>query len=639
MPKLRRHIYLSAIVLLLSSCIYDEMQEGGQTVPSTNEEQKPVAPQPIQLSATLLDARTRAADGENEGNFALETPVTVSVDGNNYSYKTDAASTSNPLDCQDAVPPYFPIDGSSVRIMAYYPSTMQYATTVRTFTVAHDQSQTAAGTANYKASDLMVGLPKADFADASSVSLIDGSGFGRKVKPTSLSIPLEFEHKMVKIRLNTTNNGATVRKVEMTGIKRSIDFNPSDTTFQNLALATGDTDAAANSVIMYEDATGSTSNVVCTALIPKQDLTSGTPFITVTTASGTPLVYKLPENYYFAPGKQYRFNVNINDYEITATSDVTDWDDDTSFNMGDGLAVRKNIKMNPLWYVAEYNMTNTVSATTLTMGNADDQGYYYNWEDAMTKFSTSTDSKLNYYTGNKVIQGVEGTWHLPTVYEFNSILPLTITPISFVEEDLNHNFSNIVGSDNSSAEFNKTVTLCFGFNETTKGNLTEVSYWYRKDANTYYAVRYCGQDYCSVWKYERSGTASATTHVVLTITCKLLCYKLSTSDAARIYGSSESKWEAEFGELDFTNHGIDITHGAVQRKFCGLGYRYQASASGPNYDTSAGNGWYWTATLGYRRGNTEITNGNHLWFAESGEHLYHASNMGYGFTIRLFRDN
>ncbi len=621
MPKLRRHIYLSAIVLLLSSCIYDEMQEDGQTVPSTNEEQKPVAPQPIQLSATLLDARTRAADGENEGNFALETPVTVSVDGNNYSYKTDATSTSNPLDCQDAVPPYFPIDGSSVRIMAYYPSTMQYATTVRTFTVAHDQSQTAAGTANYKASDLMVGLPKADFADASSVSLIDGSDFGRKVKPTSLSIPLEFEHKMVKIRLNTTNNGATVRKVEMTGIKRSIDFNPSDTTFQNLATATDDTDATENFVIMYEDATGSTSNVVCTALIPKQDLTSGTPFITVTTASGTPLVYKLPENYYFAPGKQYRFNVNINDYEITATSDVTDWDDDTSFNMGDGLAVLSPIMKNPLWYVAKYNLN---SDATFNKASSTSQGYLFSWNQAMnlgyTKLTTTYDGYDLPNTRKTVGNGESGaTWHIPTHLEYHSIMP--------------HD-ANLIGGYTANSVVTE-VACTFGYNNDTKYGVGNSSNPSSPTGNTYkafwgawsnpvmYAIRFLDTDYCSVWRYKwyDSGTTTAR----LEISAKLIP-KISSSETtllASLLNSLSSETE------DYWTENED--RGAVQRSFYCCGCNTSGSGSAPGSAYSKSCGYHWSTTLG---GSAPY----HLHFNFNAINMFMYQYYEY-FAVRLFRDN
>ena len=522
----------------------------------------------------------------------------VAVDGTNYSHTASAASTA--MTCNAATKPYFPVNGSSVRIMAYYPSTMQYATTVRTFTVAHDQSQTAAGTANYKASDLMVGLPKADFADASSVSLIDGSGFGRKVKPTSLSIPLEFEHKMVKIRLNTTNNGATVRKVEMTGIKRSIDFNPSDTTFQNLALATGDTDAAANSVIMYEDATGSTSNVVCTALIPKQDLTSGTPFITVTTASGTPLVYKLPENYYFAPGKQYRFNVNINDYEITATSDVTDWDDDTSFNMGDGLAVRKNIKMNPLWYVAEYNMTGAT-----TMGTTINTGSYYSWNEAMVLFSEtkSAEAYEDYRAGNIVITNSNDnkTYHMPIGAEWRSIIPTSELVQNNRETIIN--FSGL----RTSSEITK-----FGFDERTKNTgIWDVSYWVKKSSAEIHAIRYIGTAFCSAWKYVISGSQQ-------TIYATLID-QIAPEDAADFYDN-------KFNNVIF---GDDETNLAVRRDFYNLGYK-SGTVSSVAYTH------YWSTS------NSKFDDNYKL-------QVYIGSNnficYGYGpisttsFCVRLFRDN
>lgn len=361
MLKFRRHIALLAAALLLSSCIYDEMQEGSQPVPEKPVVQTACEPMSIQLSAVFEGSSTRAADGTNDGNFALATPVTVSVDGANYNYKTAATSVSDPMDCQDAVSPHFPVSGNSVHIVAYYPSSITYDATVQTFTVAHDQSQTTTGTDNYKASDLMVGLPKTDFEDDESPanSLIEGTGFARKVKYTTKTIPLEFEHRMAKIRIKCTTNGATVNKVEMTGIKRSIDFNSSDNTFSNLALATGGPDASANTVIMYDDATGSSANFYCAAVIPTQTLAANTAFITITTASNTPFVYKLPDAYTFASGTQYNFNVNINENEILVTSSITPWGTDDV--IGDMTQV-ETASYTPLTIEAmENNLTVTIS--------------------------------------------------------------------------------------------------------------------------------------------------------------------------------------------------------------------------------------------------------------------------------------
>lgn len=618
MLTLRRHITLLATAMLLSSCIYDEMQEGGQPVPATPEEQETPQPQTIQLSATLVGARTRADDGTNDGNFALETPITVSVDGTNYNYKTDATSISNPMVCQDATPPYFPVNGSSVRIVAFYPSTVSYSTTAQTFTVAHDQSQTATGTDNYKASDLMVGLPKADFVDDATPtpnSLIDGTGYTRKVKPTSKQIPLEFEHKMVKIRLHTTNNGATVKKVEMKGIKRSIEFNPSDFTFTNLALATDDTDAAANTVIMYDNSSGSAADVTCTALIPKQDLAATTEFITVTTQSGVPLVYKLPEAYYFGPGKQYFFNVNINDYEITVTSSVYDWDDaveGTDFTHGDGLAMTKSIKMNPLWYVAEGNMTNAVNATTLTMGGTN-EGRFYSFTDALSTFTDQNSGYDTYQYGGKIISGQDGTWHLPVHTEWLGIVPVE-DPSDLFDIDTNNGGTPVTGP-----------TVKFGYNADTKVNgEIDKSYWWKKSATVLRAIRFIGTNYCSAWLYERLGGWSQSNYGYYRISATLIDDVYDISDASAAI--SDEKWSTY-------TFGNDDSKYAVQRVFYARGYNNSGTSTSANYVIGT--------HCGYRSA-TPIESKAWFFYFSSAYILnqYNAGNANsLGFCVRLFRDN
>lgn len=637
--------------MLLSSCIYDEMQEGGQPVPATPEEQETPQPQTIQLSATLVGARTRAADGTNDGNFALETPITVSVDGTNYNYKTDATSISNPMVCQDATPPYFPVNGSSVRIVAFYPSAVSYSTTAQTFTVAHDQSQTATGTDNYKASDLMVGLPKADFVDDATPmpnSLIDGTGYTRKVKPTSKQIPLEFEHKMVKIRLHTTNNGATVKKVEMKGIKRSIDFNPSDSTFTNLSLATDDTDAAANTVIMYDDPSGSTADVTCTALIPKQDLAATTEFITVTTQSGVPLVYKLPEAYYFGPGKQYFFNVNINDYEITVTSSVYDWDDDDDANIdhGDGLAMKRSARYNPLWYVAKKNITSTKTDGKWTFAaNELAAGNYYVWHNGMVNFANYTpvgdhDQGYNGWTACGIeVYGEIATWHLPTQQEWLSIIPLS-----------NYYYDNIFSSSSPTKETIIEEHACtFGYPD-ARTPQTYKAYWSDYNAGspsvaagTRYAIRFLNTPYCSVWKYEYvSGSPDK-----LVVSSKLIDI-MSDENTDENKALLKSKLDEAINAVaSYWNE--DEGNGSIQRSFGANGYQNTNS-------TLTANGYhgYFLSTTWGLTGNGSLFQGYtwnsntdyyyELWFyyelARGGFGLYVGPvNETTAKSVRLFRDN
>ena len=305
------------------------------------------------------------------------------------------------------------------------------------------------------------------------------------------------------------------------------------------------------------------------------------------------------------------------------------------------------IKMNPLWYVAEYNMTNSHTSSTLTMGSTMTQAYYYTWAHAMARFSNNSNSKIAYYWGNKTISGQTGTWHLPTVYEMNSIIPSCIDPTIAHNNATGATYISlheIAGSDGGGASFNYSVKLSFGYNDVTKGTnstyMTESSFWYRKTSRELYAVRYCGTNFCSIWKYERTGSSSSNT-LVLTITSKLIGTALTTDEASDTYGTDESKWTAEFENLEFTdaNHNIDLTNGAVRRSFYGGGDAGESGQSAAS-NSDKGKGWYWTATEGRNKDNTASSNANHLYFYEEGViATAHGSGKSWGFPVRLFRDN
>ena len=364
--------------------------------------------------------------------------------------------------------------------------------------------------------------------------------------------------------------------------------------------------------------------------------------------------YKLPTGgQTFEAGKQYNYTITVGNKGITVTSNITDWTDaadGTDFTHGDGLAVLKDIKMNPLWYVALYNMTNAQNASTLTMASSINAGYYYSAEDAIKTFSNDAGaSQTAYYKGNKTISGVDGKWHLPTAYEYNSIVPGCVNATTAHNNTPGveyYTITNIVGSDGASGLYpNYSVYLSFGYNDITKGiggsYMQENSYWYRKTAREIYAVRYCGTNYCSIWKYERTGNSSSNS-LILTITCKLLVTTLTTDQANSIYGSDESKWSAEFENLDLTssNSYIDITNGAVRRQFYGLGNRASTVGSGstPSDNGDKGTGWYYSATLGTLNNTTQSA--NVMWFRDDTEFaVCHGSSPGFGFNVRLFRDN
>ena len=295
-------------MMLLTSCTHEEVQEVGRIVSIR------LVTDSMEVEQPVNDLTTRAADGiNNNATFIFPADFSVSVDGNNFIY----TANDNVNNMTSSAPASYPIDNSSVQVLAFYPAFgMHYSTTPQTFTVAQNQSQTSLGTDNYRVSDLMYGVPKSDFAH------LDGSG---KVEPTDDPVPLVFEHKMVKIRIDVTTNGATVKGITMKNVKRSIDFNTVDATFSNLATAA---DGLGDNVIMYKNTAGTSTNFTCTALIPTQSLAADTAFIDVVIdaqPSDLTFTYKLHEAASFDPGKQYIYNLAVTMDGVEVSCSIANW--------------------------------------------------------------------------------------------------------------------------------------------------------------------------------------------------------------------------------------------------------------------------------------------------------------------------
>ena len=263
-----------------------------------------------------------------------------------------------------------------------------------------------------------------------------------------------------------------------------------------------------------------------------------------------------------------------------------------------------DVTMNPLWYVAQYNMT---SATA--MASIDNAGYFCNWSTAMTNFAASSTSYSSYTNASKSISGQSGTWHLPVQAEWHSIVP-----------GANTNIWGYVSSSSTTAYKSAYITPKWGYNSTTKAGVSESSWFKYVSATELHAIRFLGTDYCSAWKWEWSGST-------LTISATLIGSVANSESAASAWYSSN--WSS-------LTWGNNDSKGAVQRSFYARGYANSSNLSSGTASSASDNagssGGYWSATE---------SNGSSAWilYFYSGIAGVYGDSKSYGFSVRLFRDN
>ena len=333
-------------------------------------------------------------------------------------------------------------------------------------------------------------------------------------------------------------------------------------------------------------------------------------FFNITLGTKT-FAYKLPTGgQTFEAGKQYNYTITVGNQGITVTSNITDWTDavdGTNFTHGDGLAVLKNVKMSPLWYVATGNMT---GATTMGTGISSS---LFSWGDAMSYFSSDGASKTAYYNGNKTITGQEGsTWHLPVLGEWWSIVPL---------EGL---YADGVTVLNLDGPMTSAKPVIFGYNAETKAGFTDYSYWKNISAKEVHAIRFLGTDYCSAWKYKLFGSGTSTDPYYVVVSTILIDY-VTIADASTWYTNN-------FASLTFSGNL------AVERSFYPTGLKFGTDPISQNYQF----GYHWSATQSESNSDWIYVEG----FGGISTTYYggridptNADKNTLNYGVRLFRDN
>lgn len=261
-----------------------------------------------------------------------------------------------------------------------------------------------------------------------------------------------------------------------------------------------------------------------------------------------------------------------------------------------------DIKKNPLWYVAEYNLLKN-QYNAISFANTPNAGYYFTPTDALNTFGAPTSSGTfysNYRNANYDIGGIK--YHLPIQAEWWSIVPA--------------DGDNIWNFDEAQTGTYKDgyIRPKWAYNSTTKNSgIIESSYWKWISSTEMHAIRFLGTEYCSAWKYVFDGD--------------MLIIYASLIDMVEANASQASTWYASnFNNVVWGNDNIE---GAVQRSFYPRGFRDGAGSTGQYYSTW---GYYCSTTEG-------PTNTYGLRFSSGAAHVGYSLGKPYGFTVRLFKDN
>lgn len=288
--KLTVKTLIFVIATALAACSADDDTPIGGGVDN------PVDSHLLPIKLAVGDApQTRAADGLLKDNFPSGTDITVVIDGNDYSYKTNEPGKE--LTCTNNPIPYYAISGKSVSIKAFYPALQGWYNRTTTWGWSVNADQTSDD--SYKWSDKMYATVP------SSYSGLDSDG---KVTPTKNVVPLKFYHLMAKVQLTITTPDANTKiyKVTLNSVKTGYQM---DCVNCQAFGAYFDTNNTSGVITVYNNASGATGTVTCAAVFPPQTIGTDVNFITVTTTDGT-LYYKLPQSVNFVSGQQYAYKLS-----------------------------------------------------------------------------------------------------------------------------------------------------------------------------------------------------------------------------------------------------------------------------------------------------------------------------------------
>lgn len=323
---------------------------------------------------------------------------------------------------------------------------------------------------------------------------------------------------------------------------------------------------------------------------------SNKKLIYIKTASGE--YYYTPTSLTLLPGKQYTFNIGVRNQKIDVTTTISNWE---TVNSTPTYNIAPDIRRNPLWYVAQYNMAQ--DKRSFVAAHSTTSQYVFTLDDAQ--------------------QANIAGYHVPSRDEQLSIIP---------SDNASANGTNIFGLSTTytlAAPYEFSEIACnVGNNPIT----ASTSVFGRYAAKDFYAVRFINTPYASAWHYKW-----------LTSPCNglliesYLLYDVTTLDKAKDVLQNlalSTIFTGSLGSASANQTPEETTEkekGFVQRFLPACGAK--SSSSGQATSHQGVNGYYWSSTSDTK---------GYYWIASTYSNTWLQSNAvvpADGYSVRLFKDN
>lgn len=566
---------LSALALMAACTSTDDWQGEGDRVPIT-------------LTTAIAPTRTMALTQDEQllngetvyiwANQEATAGTTVWADNAYLKAWTLTANGTGAL--TPANDKYYPEKSMSMLALHGNLTYTEGTSAVPTGTLNHSVLTDQSTQANYAKSDLLIWA---------------GSNVTKQA-----TLPLQMHHKLSKIEIQLTSTDFTAAELNSAVVTiTSIKPTAAVTIDNSVATTQGTMGSATGSATTITPYRADANQPEYEAIIPCGQAKPAT-LIHVKMSDETLSFDVNPDApadaANFLENKRYHYTLTINRKAVAVTTSITDWD--VIPTTAATTVAPFTMRLNPLWYVAQYNMAqNKISF--------------------LTEHSTTDPYVFSFADAN--LASVEG-YHVPSREEQVSIIP----------------------SDNATSGGTKIFSLTNALNnpyEYTEiasqiGSITtpaSTSIFGKNADNDFYAIRFINTDYCSAWHYQW-----------VTSPCNGLLIESYLLNNVTTLTEAKSKMAAAgFTTTVFTSDVANITpettaitpQGLVKRFLPACGN--QDSGSGTALNTMQGAG-------GYYYSSTALDSENAFSWHFKGDNTNLLTGVGIatiGRSVRLFKDD